>query len=431
MDRRLTQQLVAWRTSKGRKPLVLRGARQVGKTWLMKDFGQKNYDKVAYVNFESSKVMQQAFEQDFDINRLLMALQIETGIQIEPDNTLVILDEIQASKGALTALKYFQENANEYHIIAAGSLLGIAMHQGSSFPVGKVEFLDLYPLNFEEFLEAIDQKPLLDLLRSQDWELVKSFKSKFIHLLKTYYFVGGMPEVVLNYSIQQNFENVREIQKRILESYDQDFSKHAPLEVVPRIRMVWNAIPAQLSKENRKFIYGQVRQGARAKDFEMALNWLNDCGLVHAVKRVTKAAIPLKSYEDLSAIKLFLLDIGILGAMVDLDPKTILEGNRLFEEFKGAITEQFVLQQLIAAGLKPYYWSAENATAEIDLLIQQKGDILPIEVKAEENLKSKSLKVFVEKYKTEKNIRTSMSDFRTDVWLTNLPLYAISQIKSI
>jgi predicted AAA+ superfamily ATPase len=243
--------------------------------------------------------------------------------------------------------------------------------------------------------------------------------------------VGGMPEVVLNYSIQQNFENVREIQKRILESYDQDFSKHAPLEVVPRIRMVWNAIPAQLSKENRKFIYGQVRQGARAKDFEMALNWLNDCGLVHTVKRVTKAAIPLKSYEDLSAFKLFLLDIGVLGAMVDLDPKTILEGNRLFEEFKGAITEQFVLQQLIAAGLKPYYWSAENATAEIDLLIQQKGDILPIEVKAEENLKSKSLKVFVEKYKTEKNIRTSMSDFRTDVWLTNLPLYAISQIKSI
>ena len=314
----------------------------------------------------------------------------------------------------MTSLKYFQENAPDYHIIAAGSLLGIAMHQGSSFPVGKVEFLDLYPLDFEEFLEVLNQKPLLALLRSQDWELVKSFKSKFIHLLKTYYFVGGMPEAVLNYSIQQNLEKAREIQKRILESYDQDFMKHAPLEVVPRIRMVWNAIPAQLSKENRKFIYGQIRQGARAKDFEMALNWLADCGLVHAVKRVNKAAIPLKSYEDLSAFKLFLLDIGLLGAMVDIDPKTILEGNRLFEEFKGATTEQFVLQQLIATGLKPYYWSAENATAEVDFLVQHQGDILPIEVKAEENLKSKSLKVFVEKFKTEKNIRTSMSpDFDT------------------
>jgi uncharacterized protein len=428
MKRKLTTALVKWKNALNRKPLVIRGARQVGKTWLMKSFGAQHYQQVAYINFESSQTMKQVFEQDFDTDRLLMAIQIETGIKINPESTLVILDEIQESKGALTSLKYFQENAAEYHVMAAGSLLGVALHEGTSFPVGKVEFLDLYPLDFEEFLEANGEEGLNNLLVSQDWDMIKPFSRKLKNLLKQYYFIGGMPEAVQLFLETQDFEAVRSVQVRILEAYQQDFSKHAPFEIVPRIRMVWNAIPSQLSKENRKFIYGQIKKGARAKDFEMALAWLMDCGLVHRVNRISKAAIPLKAYEDFGAFKLFLLDIGLMGAMVEIDTISILEGNQLFTEFKGAITEQFVLQQLIASGLRPYYWSADNATAEIDFLIQLQGKIIPIEVKAEENLKAKSLKVFVEKYKTETNIRTSLSDYRKEEWLINTPLYAIHTI---
>nr|WP_281380765.1 ATP-binding protein [Rhabdobacter roseus] len=424
--------MIKWKHSESRKPLLIRGARQVGKTWLMKAFGQAEYEQVAYVNFESSRTLKNIFTHDFDIQRIIMALQIETGVSIDASNTLLIFDEIQEAEGALTSLKYFQENAPEYHIISAGSLLGVALNQQTSFPVGKVAFLDLHPLSFAEFLEALGETPLLTLLNTKDWELIKTFRSKYIHLLRQYYYTGGMPEVVVSFSRNTDFNEARIIQKRILEAYEQDFSKHAPNEIVPRIRMLWNSIPAQLAKENKKFIYGIIRQGARAKEYELAMSWLIDCGLIHKVNRVTKPAMPLKAYEDFGAFKLFMVDVGLLGAMVDMDVKTLLEGNRIFEEFKGALTEQFVLQQLMLEdGIATYYWSAENATAEIDFLVQYAGQIIPIEVKAEENLMAKSLRVFCQKYQPETAIRTSMADFRKEEWLTNLPLYAIQQLPAL
>lgn len=432
MKRTAFEDLVKWKTTVNRKPLIIRGARQVGKTWLMKSFGELEFVNYAYVNFESNKALQGIFSADFNIERILLALQIETGIAIDAANTLIILDEIQEAPGALTSLKYFYENAPQYHIVCAGSLLGVALSGHTSFPVGKVEFLDLYPLTFYEFLSAAGQQPLRDLLQLKDWELIKSFKAKYVELLKQYYYIGGMPEAVLSFVTNQDFKEVRAIQARILLSYEQDFSKHAPNEIVPRIRMLWNAMPAQLARENKKFLYGVIKHGARAKDYEMAMSWLIDCGLLHKVSRVAKPGIPLNAYQDFSAFKLFLVDVGLLGAMAGMDVKTLLEGNALFEEFKGALTEQFVQQQL--AGIKEvevYYWSAENATAEVDFLLQYEGQVIPVEVKAEENLKAKSLKVFVEKYRPAKAIRTSMSDFRVEEWLVNLPLYAIAELKDL
>lgn len=432
MERAETTKLIKWKNSKNRKPLLIRGARQVGKTWLMKTFGQEEYNQFAYVNFEQNKRLKSIFEDDFDIERIIIALQIETGITIQSENTLIILDEIQEAKGALTSLKYFRENAPQYHIISAGSLLGVALNKHTSFPVGKVDFMDLYPLSFPEYLEAMEEKPLLDLLESKDWKLIKTFNTRYKELLKQYYYVGGMPEVVFSFKQNKDFDKVRILQKQILGAYEQDFSKHAPNEIVPRIRMLWNSIPAQLAKENKKFIYGAIRKGARAKEYELAMSWLIDCGLIHKVSRTTKPGMPLKAYEDTSAFKLFMVDIGLLGAMVDMDVKTLLEGNKVFEEFKGSLTEQFVLQQLVTNhDLAVYYWSAENATSEIDFLIQYSGQIIPIEVKAEENLQAKSLKLFCEKYKPEYAIRASMSDYRKEDWLTNLPLYAINELIQI
>jgi len=429
MKRFIMQKLIDWKNKPGRKPLIIRGARQVGKTWLIKEFGKNEYEQTVYVNFESSKLLKSLFVNDFDVNRILTALQIETGITINSENTLIVFDEIQEAEGAVTSLKYFCENAPQYHIIAAGSLLGVALHQHTSFPVGKVEFLDLFPLSFSEFLVALDQQPLLELLESNDWVLIKNFKEKFIQLLRQYYYIGGMPEVVQSFITQNDFNEVRAIQKRILSAYEQDFSKHAPIEIVPRIRMLWNSIPAQLAKENKKFIYGAVKTGSRAKDYELALSWLIDSGLVHKVTRVSKPGIPLKAYEDTSAFKLFIADVGILGAMGDIDVRTLLDGNTIFEEFKGSLTEQYVLQQLkTIPDIALYYWSAERASAEIDFLVQHSGLVVPIEVTAEENLQAKSLKSFCRKYSPEVAIRASMSDFRKEDWLINIPLYAISQI---
>ena len=432
MERIAMKELISWKNRSGRKPMIIRGARQVGKTWLMKEFGKNEYSKTVYVNFENSKLLKSLFVDNFDINRIITALQIETGIQVNPENTLIIFDEIQEAEGAITSLKYFCENAPQYHILAAGSLLGVAMHKHTSFPVGKVEFLDLYPLNYSEFLVALDQQPLLNLLKSKDWTLIKSFKEKYIQILRHYYYIGGMPEAVLSYRTDNDFKEVRMIQKRILMAYEHDFSKHAPSDIVPRIRMLWNAIPAQLAKENKKFIYGAVKAGSRAKDYELALSWLIDCGLVHKVCRVSKPGIPLKAYEDYSIFKLFIADVGLMGAMGDIDVRTLLEGNMIFEEFKGALTEQYVLQQLITiSDLVIYYWSAERSTAEIDFLIQFSGEVIPIEVKAEENLQAKSLKTFCQKYSPRTAIRTSMSDFRKEDWLTNLPLYAICELAEL
>ncbi|GAC1420257.1 MAG: ATP-binding protein [Flavisolibacter sp.] len=394
----------------------------------MKEFGKKEYQKCAYVNFESSANLKTLFSDDFNIKRILTAIKIETGISIEPGNTLIILDEIQEAEGALTSLKYFYENAPEYHVVSGGSILGVALNNRTSFPVGKVDFMDLHPLSFIEFLEAINEKPIADQLKKLDWELIKTFKSKYIERLKQYYYVGGMPEAVLSFSKDSDFKEVREIQRRILIAYEQDFSKHAPNEIVPRIRAIWNSIPAQLAKENRKFIYGFIRQGARSKDYEFAIAWLTDCGLIHKVNNVTKPGIPLKAYEEFSVFKIFLVDIGLLTAMTDLDAKTLLEGNKIFEEFKGSLTEQYVFQQLyVHKDASIYYWSPDSR-AEIDFLVQYSGEVIPVEVKAEENLHAKSLKVYCQKFNPKFALRTSMSDYRNEEWMRNIPLYAINSL---
>jgi len=432
MQRIEIQQLKKWKQSNGRKPMIIRGARQVGKTWLMKEFGRLEYKDVVYVNCEADPAVRNMFTGDFDTTRIIRGLQIIAGKPIEPNHTLIIIDEIQEAPGALTSLKYFQENAPEYHVIAAGSLLGITLNRSGSFPVGKVEFLDLFPLSFVEFLDAIHETQLADLLRNPDWSLVASFNIKFTDRLRQYYYTGGMPEVVLQYSVSGDMNQVREIQKRILVSYEQDFSKHAPAEIVPRIRMIWSGVPAQLAKENRKFIYGQIKAGARAKDFELALSWLIDCGLLYKVHNVSKPALPLKAYEELNTFKLFMLDIGLLGALTELDARTLLEGNTVFTEFKGALTEQYVYQQLRTMNDLPvYYWSAGNARSEVDFLLQHNGQIIPLEVKAEENLHAKSLRVFCEKYKPALAVRSSMSGYRKEDWMTNLPLYAVSTITQL
>lgn len=432
MQRIEIQQLKKWKQSNGRKPMIIRGARQVGKTWLMKEFGRLEYKDVVYVNCEADPAVRNMFTGDFDTTRIIRGLQIIAGKPIEPNHTLIIIDEIQEAPGALTSLKYFHENAPEYHVIAAGSLLGISLNRSGSFPVGKVEFLDLFPLSFVEFLDAIHETQLADLLRNPDWSLVASFSIKFTDRLRQYYYTGGMPEVVLQYSVSGDMNQVREIQKRILVSYEQDFSKHAPAEIVPRIRMIWSGVPAQLAKENRKFIYGQIKAGARAKDFELALSWLIDCGLLYKVHNVSKPALPLKAYEELNTFKLFMLDIGLLGALTELDARTLLEGNTVFTEFKGALTEQYVYQQLRTMNDLPvYYWSAGNARSEVDFLLQHNGQIIPLEVKAEENLHAKSLRVFCEKYKPALAVRSSMSGYRKEDWMTNLPLYAVSTITQL
>ncbi|MGV8165800.1 MAG: ATP-binding protein [Alkaliphilus sp.] len=420
-------ELIKWKNSKNRKPLIIRGARQVGKTWLMKEFAKKHYTNYAYINFDNNERMESLFSGNFDIERLVMALQIESGTKIDAENTLLIFDEIQEVPRALTSLKYFNENAPEYHILAAGSLLGVALHPETSFPVGKVGFIDLHPLNFIEFLMATRNQNLADLLYSKDFDMVTSFRGKYIDVLKQYYYVGGMPEVVSEFIDSRDYTIVRELQKKILIAYEQDFSKHAPNAAVPRIRMIWSSIPSQLAKENKKFVYGLIRQGAR--EYELAMTWLSDCGLIHKVSRITKPAIPIVAYRDASAFKLFVLDVGLLSAMTNLDLKSILEGNSMFEEFKGALTEQYVLQQLISTkNVEPYYWSAHKSTGEIDFIIQNEGDIIPIEVKAEENLQAKSLKNYCLKYEPKYAIRTSMSDFRKENTLINLPLYAINTI---
>ena len=428
MRRDAMQQLYDWKEKTTRKPLIVRGARQVGKTWLMKEFASSAYRQFAYINFEDNEVMKDVFQKDFDVERILMAIQLVTGIVVDTE-TLIIFDEIQEAPRGLTALKYFQEKAPQYHVVAAGSLLGIAMHSNDSFPVGKVDFMDLYPLSFSEFLEAVGQEAFARLLAKKDWGLIAAFRSKLIDLLKQYYYVGGMPEVVNAFINHKDYAEVRQLQQTILDSYDRDFSKHAPIAEVPRIRMIWRSVPAQLAKENKKFIYGVVKEAATAKDFELAIEWLIDAGLIYKVSRVKKAGIPLSAYEDFSAFKLFLLDTGLMGAMSGLPPQALLEGNVLFSDYKGAITEQYVLQQLKSVkGLSIYYWSSDTSRGELDFLLQKDVSVIPVEVKAEENLQSKSLRFFVEKNAGLHGVRFSMSDYRKQEWMINYPLYSVGYI---
>lgn len=432
MYRMAMENLLAWKQSRRRKPLIIEGARQVGKTWLMKEFGRQAYADTVYINFDSNARMAELFASDLDTKRLVLGLELYAGRKIDPENALLIFDEVQEVPRALAALKYFCEDAPQYHIVCAGSLLGIALHRGTSFPVGKVDFLKLYPLSFQEFLMAIGKQQFSELLDQQDFSMITSFRETYADALKQYYFVGGMPEAVESFAENQDFNEVRQIQKRILAAYEQDFSKHAPNEVVPRLRMLWNSIPAQLAKENKKFIYGLVREGARAKDYETALLWLSDCGLVHRVSRVNAPGIPLRAYEDMKAFKLFVLDVGLLGCMTGLHQRTLLDGNTLFVEFKGALTEQYVCQQLkTLADLELCYYTNDRGSCEVDFVVDTGGRVMPLEVKAETNLRAKSLKTYREKFSPELAIRTSMADYRKEDGLVNLPLYAIGQIGSL
>ncbi|MDD6688626.1 MAG: ATP-binding protein [Clostridium sp.] len=429
MYRIAIEKLYKWKNSKRRKPLIIEGARQVGKTWLMKEFGEQAYADTVYINFDSNSRMADLFSADLDTDRLIMGLELYAGHKINPDNTLLIFDEVQEVPKALASLKYFYENAPQYHIVCAGSLLGIALHQGTSFPVGKVDFLKLYPLSFSEFLMATGNERFAELLKNQDYEMITSFKQTYIDALKHYYFVGGMPEAVQSFAESKDFNEVRAIQKRILAAYEQDFSKHAPNEIVPKIRMLWNSIPSQLAKENKKFIYGLVREGGRAREYETAIMWLSDCGLVHKVSRVNAAGIPLKAYEDLKAFKLFIVDVGLLGCMTGLRQRTLLDGDDLFVEFKGALTEQYVCQQLkTIEDLGVYYYTNDRGSCEIDFVVDTGEQIVPIEVKAETNLRAKSLKTYRERFDPELSVRTSMADYKKEDWLLNLPLYAIENI---
>lgn len=429
MYRTAFEQLYKWKENKNRKPLIIEGTRQVGKTWLMKEFGKIAYKDTVYINFDSNSKMADLFSSDLNIERLIMGLEIYIGRKINPDNSLLIFDEIQEVPRALSSLKYFYEDAPQYNIVCAGSLLGIALHGGTSFPVGKVDFLNLYPLSYREFLMALVGKSYVELLDNGDYDMIKAFKQTYIDALKQYCFVGGMPEAVQSFVLNKDFKEVRDIQKRILLAYEQDFSKHAPIEIVPKIRMLWNSIPSQLAKENKKFIYGLVREGGRAKEYEAAIMWLCDCGLVYKVSRINTAGIPLKAYEDLKAFKLFVVDVGLLGCMTGLHQSVLLDENTLFVEFKGALTEQYVCQQLSALDeLDIYYYTNDRGSCEVDFVIDTGEKIIPVEVKAQTNLKAKSLKTYCERFSPDLAVRTSMSDYKAEEWLVNLPLYAIEEI---
>ena len=424
MERFAMTQLLEWKNKKNRKPLVIMGARQVGKTWLMKKFGELYYKNVAYISFYNNTPMKNIFEADYDIKRILSAINIEVGFTVSPEDTLIIFDEIQNAPKAFEALKYFCENVPEYHIMVAGSLLGVALHEGISYPVGKVNLLNLYPLSFREYLWAVGEKELANVLPTKNYSMIDSFAEKYIYHLKNYYYVGGMPEVVESFRVNGDYNEVREIQKNILQQYRGDFSKHIKASEIPRINMVWEAIPMQLAKENKKFFFGKIKKGARSSEFEVAIQWLTDSGLIHKVHRVNEPRIPLSAYKDFSAYKLFLLDIGLLAALGDVNAKTIIQGNALFVEFKGALTEQYVLQQLVCeTSYTPYYYGSEKATFEQDFLIQQEMQIVPIEVKAETNVHSQSLKAFCEKFNPPRALRFSLLPYKNQSWMENIPLY--------
>lgn len=418
-----------WKEKDNRKPLIIMGARQVGKTWLMKEFGKSFYKKVAYISFYNNKRMNDVFQVDFDIKRILMNLNIETGVAITPEDTLIILDEIQEAPKVLESLKYFCEEAPEYHIVAAGSLLGVAIHDGVSYPVGKVDILDLYPFNFREFLCAMDEGALSEALDTKDYTLIDNFSDKYLFWLKNYYYVGGMPAVVDAFRMHKDYGEVRQIQNDIVRQYEGDFGKHIDSHTLPRIRMVWDSIPIQLAKENKKFFFGQIKKGARSSEYEIAIQWLIDCGLVYKVSRVNEPHMPLKAYKSMNAYKLFVIDVGLLGAMSELEAESILEGNDIFIEFKGALSEQYVLQQLISdTEYTPYYYGTEKATFEQDFLIQKGKNIIPIEVKAETNIHSQSLRAYCDKYHPERAVRFSALKYMNQEWMENIPLYAVCNL---
>ena len=429
MERFVLQKLIDWKNATNRKPLILNGARQVGKTWLLREFARREYKKEAYVVCRKNPIVNEIFSQDYDIPRIIRALSAITKTDITEGDTLIIFDEVQEVPQAIESLKYFCEDAPGYHVAVAGFLLGISMHAGVSFPVGKVNQIDVYPMNFGEFLLANGEDEKYKLLCSGDFQTISLLHEKYIDLLRQYYYVGGMPEAVLKYVESGGFQEVRQIQKEILNGYDRDFSKHAPTEQVARIRMVWKSIPSQLFKENRKFIFGALRSGARAANFELAINWLADAGLVSKVPCCSKPALPLAVYEELSAFKLYMLDIGLLGAMADVDAAQVVVDNRIFSEYKGGMTEQYVLQEMKSNEFGPiFYHKADDSRLEIDFMIQHRAKLMPIEVKAGGHVRANSLSNFLKVNPEISAVRFSMLPYKQQLQMTNVPLYAVASI---
>ncbi|MCC8071002.1 MAG: ATP-binding protein [Bacteroidales bacterium] len=425
MKRKASEDILKWYHMPNRQPLIIKGARQVGKTWIMKDFVAQQSLPFVYINFEDEKTLQDLFIQDFDLQRILERISLQKNVEITPD-TVLLFDEIQEAPHGITVLKYFAEKLPQQPVVAAGSLLGIAMHSNDSFPVGKVDFMEVLPMDFEEYLWAAGESGLSMAIKEKKWPLITSLKEKLTRLLRTYYYIGGMPKVVANFMKDGDFSAARRIQEALLASYENDFSKHAPASLVPRLRLVWHSLVSQLARENKKFLYGLVKTGARAREYEMALEWLEDAGVIYRVYRTKSGEFPLKAYLDPGAFKVFLMDIGLLGAMCGITPQTVVDRSDLLGSFKGALAEQYVLQQL--RPMKDtliYYWSAEASDGEIDFLLQQAGKVVPIEVKAEENLRAKSLRVFSQKYAIAMALRFSMADYREQDWMTNIPLYGV------
>ena len=430
MEREAMAALRAWRTSARRKPLLVEGPRQAGKTWLLKEFAREAYQRTAYVDFEETPSLTTIFDGDFDAARIISQLQVATDTRIEPGTTLIILDEIQACPQALTALKYFNQRANDYHIACAGSLLGVALHEQASFPVGKVNFIPVNPLSFVEFLRAVGQQPLSEALARPDWALLAPFHDRLVGLLRDYLFIGGMPEAVAVFADTRDYAQARIVQREILQSYDRDFGKHAPPDQVPRIRAVWQSIPGQLARQQHRFTYAQLGPGARGRTYHGAVEWLVQAGVVMAVKRLTVPRIPLSGYEDPNAFKLYLADVGLLGALAELSVSTVIEGNRLFTEFRGSLTEQYAAMQLFTAfGAAPYYWTHGKGTAEVDFVVQRDRDVVPVEVKASVNLKAQSLRVYRDKYAPELSIRSSLAPYKDHGGVIDLPLYGLHALQ--
>lgn len=424
MKRKIYNKIVEWKLSPRRKPLILKGARQVGKSWILKEFGRNEYEHTAYISFDNEPLAKSIFI-DYDVTRILRNIEAITKVPVKPGSTLIIMDEVQEVKEGLTALKYFCENAPEYHVAVAGSLLGIALHSGTSFPVGKVNFLEMYPMDFEEFLWAIDELPIAKIIDSGDWHILNPLHNKATELLRQYYFTGGMPEAVATYADTKSILEVRKIQEAIIEAYRNDISKHSPIKEVHRIHLVLNSLPSQLAKENRKFIYSAVKKGGRAAEFELAIQWLIDAGIVLKVNRVSIPKVPLKIYEDFNSFKLYFLDCGLYGALAGADPASILVADPSLDGFKGAFSEQYVLQQLIAAGLGPiYYYSTDDSRMEIDFLFYYSSAVLPVEVKAGGNVNGRSIKIFREKYSLPIAIRLSLLPYKQQDRLVNIPLYS-------
>ena len=425
MKREIYAKLLEWKSRRDHKPLVLDGARQVGKTYILKEFGNKEYKTFSYVNLDKDAVAKSIFEPDHDIPRIIRTLSAHTGVDIVPKDTLIVIDEIQESAAALGCLKYFKEDFPQYDVAVAGSLLGISIHEDQSFPVGMVELVRMFPMSLHEFLNATGNEKLTQLLLDCDWAAVNTLSQKYIDLLRQYYYVGGMPEAVAGYIEGKGLGAVRMIQKDILAGYRKDFSKHAPKKEVPRIEMVWDSLPSHLAKENKKFIYGAVRKGGRAKDFEVAITWLKDAGLIYKIHRVSKIEYPLKFYEDFDVFKVFPLDVGLLGAMTDVPASQMLVGDNIFKEFKGAFTECYVNEQLARIQIPTFYHSSNESECEIDFAVQTEKRVIPIEAKAEENVKGKSLKTYIDEHPALKGLRVSMKNYIDQGWMENLPLYAI------